>query len=59
MKKFDGNCEGACYKCICQECEGYCAKNCLIDSSPEKIALITNDEEYVASCSEFVQIVEE
>lgn len=59
MKNFDGHCEGTCYKCICQECEGNCAMHCIIDSSPEQIAQMTNDEEYVACCSEFEQIVEE
>ena len=56
MKNFNGTCYGTCYKCICQECEGNCAMNCLIDSKPEKIAQMTNDEEYVVCCSEFKQI---
>lgn len=56
MKNFNGTCYGTCYKCICQECEGNCAMNCLIDSKPEKIAQMTNDEEYVVCCREFKQI---
>lgn len=56
MKNFNGTCYGTCCKCICQECEGNCAMNCLIDSKPEKIAQMTNDEEYVVCCSEFKQI---
>lgn len=58
MKKYDGHCEGNCYECICQECEGNCAMNCLIDSSPEKIAQMDDDETHVVECFEFDQIAE-
>lgn len=51
-------CEGNCYECICQKCEGNCAMQCLIDSRPEKIAKIDDGETHVVECYEFKQFID-
>ena len=58
MDNYSGHCEGKCYKCVCQECEGNCAMNCLIQSHPEKTATMNCDETHVVQCCEFEQITE-
>lgn len=58
MRMYEGSCEGSCHECICQNCEGNCAMNCLIDSYPEKIAKMNDEEDYVVECMEFDQFIE-
>ena len=58
MKKYDGHCEGNCYECICQECEGNCAMHCLTQSCSEKIAKMDDDETHVMECCEFEQMTD-
>ena len=59
MKMYDGSCAGDCYKCICQECNGNCAMNCLITCNTEENAKMTDNETHIVECDEFDRYIEE
>lgn len=58
MKNYNGSCGGKCWECICQECNGNCAMDCLVDSNSEKNARMYDVETHVVECCLFEPITE-
>jgi len=56
MRAYNGSCGGTCYKCICQECEGNCAMHCSLTNNTEEYVLMSDDEEYAASCKNLTRL---
>lgn len=58
---WDGSCDGSCYECECQRCEGSCALRCGVTSYPEENAVVNDVEEkgHVIDCTEYVPHLEQ